>query len=307
MLDLSPVGVKLAPQLLERMVAVGIGAGIMTDNGTVGRLLSLLSSSHLSALLVWPINSGGNRKGVTELVDLVCKTLNSVFMASEMAPADASRKHAEHALVVCSLTTCFAPCSKVCDMLRYGTHAVCVLQAILEQHDVPKLLISVMESVNASDSGPMMNIFFRLLLADDSKKTESFVHQYIKARHCSTGVRVLASSWTVWRLAMISVTCREALMRLSAMVFYKMRSRDYPTSTCGQAASLRNALPIFWGKVVCNQSLHFLCAGWRDACPVPSKATSGEQPVCGVGQNVADYQPDGTHCTRWEQNIRWKL
>ena len=87
------------------MVSVGIGAGFMTDKGTVGRLLSLLSSSHLSALLVWPINSGGNRKGVTELVDLVCTTLNSVFMASEVAPGDASRKHAEHALVVGSLTT----------------------------------------------------------------------------------------------------------------------------------------------------------------------------------------------------------
>lgn len=59
-----------------------------------------------------------------------------------------------------------------------------VLQSILEQHDVPKLLISVLESVNAADSGPMMNIFFRLLLADDSKKTERFVHQYIKARPC---------------------------------------------------------------------------------------------------------------------------
>ena len=29
---------------------------------------------------------------------------------------------------------------------------------------------------------------------------------------------------------MISVTCPEALMGLSAMVFYIMRSRDYPTS-----------------------------------------------------------------------------
>lgn len=47
---------------------------------------------------------------------------------------------------------------------------------------MPKLLIQVMDSVNASDSGPMMNIFFRLLLADDNKRTESFVHQYIKAR-----------------------------------------------------------------------------------------------------------------------------
>jgi hypothetical protein len=71
LLDLSPVGVKLAPQLMERMVLVGIGAGIMTDKASVGRLLSFLSQPHLSALLVWPINSGGNRKGVTELVDLV--------------------------------------------------------------------------------------------------------------------------------------------------------------------------------------------------------------------------------------------
>jgi hypothetical protein len=60
--------------------------------------------------------------------------------------------------------------------------ALFALQAILEQHDVPKLLISVMDSVNAADSGPMMNIFFRLLLADDSKRTESFVHQYIKVQ-----------------------------------------------------------------------------------------------------------------------------
>lgn len=100
LLDLSPVGIKLAPQLMERMVAVGIGAGIMSDKGSVGRLLSLLSQPHLSALLVWPINSGGNRKGVTELVDHVCKTLNSVFWASEVSPQDSSRKHAEQALVV---------------------------------------------------------------------------------------------------------------------------------------------------------------------------------------------------------------
>jgi hypothetical protein len=53
-------------------------------------------------------------------------------------------------------------------------------QAILEEHDIPKLLITVMDSVNASDSGPMMNLMFRLLLADDTKRTESFVHQYIK-------------------------------------------------------------------------------------------------------------------------------
>ena len=31
-------------------------------------------------------------------------------------------------------------------------------------------------------------------------------------------------------LKMISVTCPEALMGLSAMVLYIMRSRDYPTS-----------------------------------------------------------------------------
>ena len=31
-------------------------------------------------------------------------------------------------------------------------------------------------------------------------------------------------------IRMISVTCPEALMGLSAMVFYKMRSRDYPSS-----------------------------------------------------------------------------
>ena len=30
-------------------------------------------------------------------------------------------------------------------------------------------------------------------------------------------------------VVMISVTCPEAIFRLSAMVFYKMRSRDYPT------------------------------------------------------------------------------
>jgi hypothetical protein len=106
LLDLSPVGVKLAPQLLERMVLVGTGAGIMTDKSTVGRLLSLLSQTHLSALLVWPINSGGNRKGVTELVDIVCKTLNSVFWASEVAPQDSSRKHAEQALVVRNWSPC---------------------------------------------------------------------------------------------------------------------------------------------------------------------------------------------------------
>ena len=35
---------------------------------------------------------------------------------------------------------------------------------------------------------------------------------------------------------MISAACPEALMRLSAMVFYHMRSRDYPTCAWGQVA-----------------------------------------------------------------------
>ena len=35
---------------------------------------------------------------------------------------------------------------------------------------------------------------------------------------------------------MISVTCPEALMGLSAKVFNIMRSRDYPTSAWGQVA-----------------------------------------------------------------------
>lgn len=100
LLDLSPVGVKLATQILDRVVTVGIGAGVMAEKSTVARLLSFLSQSHLSALLIWPINSGGNRKGVTELVDLVCKTLNSVFWASEASPQDNTRKRAEQELVV---------------------------------------------------------------------------------------------------------------------------------------------------------------------------------------------------------------
>lgn len=39
---------------------------------------------------------------------------------------------------------------------------------------------------------------------------------------------------------MISVTCREALMRLYAMAFNNSRSRDYPTSTRGQVVPYSN-------------------------------------------------------------------
>jgi hypothetical protein len=54
-----------------------------------------------------------------------------------------------------------------------------LLQAILEGHDLPKLLITAIESVNAADTGQAMNMFFRLLLADDNRRTERFVHQFI--------------------------------------------------------------------------------------------------------------------------------
>ena len=40
-----------------------------------------------------------------------------------------------------------------------------------------------------------------------------------------------------------SVTCPEALVWLTAIVFYKMRSRVYPASAGGQVAPFRNALP----------------------------------------------------------------
>jgi hypothetical protein len=101
LLDLSPVGTMTATKIMERMVSIGTGASIMSDHGAVSRLLGLLSQLHLSALLVWPINSGGNRKGVTELVNYICVALNSVFVAAEMAPQDSGRKQAEQALVVC--------------------------------------------------------------------------------------------------------------------------------------------------------------------------------------------------------------
>ena len=55
-----------------------------------------------------------------------------------------------------------------------------------------------------------------------------------EVRLCDSPVSALVGvgSWCVTYkvLMMISVTCPEALMGLSAMVFYIMRSRDYPTS-----------------------------------------------------------------------------
>lgn len=99
--DLSPDGAIRIPRILGRMVSTSAGAVVLSDKACVSPLVGLLSPQHISALLVWPINSGGNRRGVTDMVNAVCNTLNHTFAVSETSGRDSARRAAENKLMVC--------------------------------------------------------------------------------------------------------------------------------------------------------------------------------------------------------------
>lgn len=101
LLDLSPTGAICLPQVLGRMTATAEGVAMLSERATVKRLVGLLAPHHISSLLVWPINSGGNRKGVTDLVNAVCWALTHSFTVCEQAMRDRSRVDAEAKLLVC--------------------------------------------------------------------------------------------------------------------------------------------------------------------------------------------------------------
>lgn len=107
--DLSPNGALRVPQILGRMVSTSAGAAVLSERAHVSRLVGLLAPQHISALLVWPINSGGNRKGVTDLVNAVCWALNHAFTVSEQAGRDNARKAAEAKLMVRSAVAACDP------------------------------------------------------------------------------------------------------------------------------------------------------------------------------------------------------
>eukprot|EP00892_Ulva_mutabilis_P007689 jgi/Ulvmu1/5292/UM022_0086.1 len=150
--DLSPNGALRIPQILGRMVSTSAGAAVLTEQAHVSRLVGLLAPQHVSALLVWPINSGGNRKGVTDLVNAVCWALNHAFIVSEQSGRDPSRRALEAKLM-----------------------------GLLQEQDLPKLLISAMEHVNAADSAQPMSIMFRQILVENAAQSHHFVKQYIAA------------------------------------------------------------------------------------------------------------------------------
>lgn len=100
LLDLSPTGAICVPQVLGRVTATTDGVAVLTERAYVKRLVGLLAPHHISALLVWPINSGGNRKGVTDLVNAVCWSLTCSFAVCEQPMRDNRRLAAEAKLLV---------------------------------------------------------------------------------------------------------------------------------------------------------------------------------------------------------------
>lgn len=112
LLDLSPSGAIWVPRILGRMIGTTDGVAVLTDSARVKRLVGLLAPQHISALLVWPINSGGNRKGVTDLVNAVCLALTHSFtvVANDMGARDHRRIAAEAKLLVrhCKFSVCLA-------------------------------------------------------------------------------------------------------------------------------------------------------------------------------------------------------
>lgn len=56
------------------------------------------------------------------------------------------------------------------------------MQELLQEQDLPKLLIPAMEHFNASESGPPMAIMFRQILVDNPAQSQQFVQQFIAVR-----------------------------------------------------------------------------------------------------------------------------
>lgn len=99
-LDLSPAGVLSACSALASLCAAKPQGATASEPATVHWLLSLLAPEHVAALIVWPTQFAGNRKGVARLLEAACVPLQQPLINADAAPNDSRTKGLATALQV---------------------------------------------------------------------------------------------------------------------------------------------------------------------------------------------------------------
>jgi hypothetical protein len=102
LLDVSPAGILAANTVIAALSAACPRDGLLADRNVVGWLIGLLAEPHISALLIWPLSSGGNRTGVANLLEAVCAAICKPFTNSEASPQDPVLKRVANDVQVCS-------------------------------------------------------------------------------------------------------------------------------------------------------------------------------------------------------------
>jgi hypothetical protein len=104
--ELSPCGVLSAISSLTELVTARPHDGLLNDRHRLHWLLELLSTQHLSALVVWPTSCAGNRRGVSRLLQAVCVALLQPFNNLEAAADDPVVQKVTSELQVCHTQNC---------------------------------------------------------------------------------------------------------------------------------------------------------------------------------------------------------
>ena len=102
-LDLSPAGVLSTCTALSALCAAKPHDMTLSEPATAHWLLSLLAPEHIAALILWPTQFAGNRKGVARLLEAACVPLQQPLINADLAPNDVTVKELATALQVCSM------------------------------------------------------------------------------------------------------------------------------------------------------------------------------------------------------------